>query len=691
MATEVGIVMSLYDKVSPTLKSIAGNTKAFDKSLDDLEASLRTYDKAQEELVTKSSSLKKAMEESKMKVADARKEWKRLKDEASKGAFDAAIEEQEKIKQALKETSEAIKVNNDGYQSLYKNAVRAADAASKAGNHADKNGGLMSGLKAAGLTKMLGDSMTQLAGAGLESMLGQPTATAVSGILSGITSGAAMGAMTGTPHGIAAGAVIGGITGIANAATSVGSAQDDAFKGYVQEQVQGQLSKRDGDIQGGSTIAGQRQQDAIAFNRLLGDGKGDAYLSDLRTLAANTPMEYGDLTLMSRSLATGFKDDPARMLELMRDVGDAGAALGVDAGGMNTMATAMSRMQASGKVTLEYLNLIQERGVDAVEMLSDGLGTTKAEIYDLISKGKLNGVEAVQIIQDKMREMYGGAMEQQSKTFAGLSSTLSDAETEMRNAYGEGYNAERGMGIKEQTDWLTGASGEAQMEANKAIGAWQASLENAKEQYIRDAVDGAMESDDYQRAKAAGDAAEMGRIIMQAKVQGQSEYNASEGAQLAVASEKELIAGVRSDTSLKSDYWDTGYEMGQEYSKGMLAGIRASEVFSTLTAGNTSTAQWTDEGGNVHNNGASGYFDDGGNFHSAAYGMRTIPYDNFPILAHQGEQLLTASEARARGAGSGVSVTVTGNEFHVRQESDIGDIASALADEIEFRQLAGAS
>ena len=33
MPEEVGIVMKLYDQVSPSLKSIAGNTKAFDKDM----------------------------------------------------------------------------------------------------------------------------------------------------------------------------------------------------------------------------------------------------------------------------------------------------------------------------------------------------------------------------------------------------------------------------------------------------------------------------------------------------------------------------------------------------------------------------------------------------------------------------------------------------------------------------------
>ena len=71
-------------------------------------------------------------------------------------------------------------------------------------------------------------------------------------------------------------------------------------------------------------------------------------------------------------------------------------------------------------------------------------------------------------------------------------------------------------------------------EANRAIGAWKAELENQKEQYIRDAMDAMMASDEYQTAKAEGDAAEMGRLIMEAKVQGMNEYNASDGAQLAL-------------------------------------------------------------------------------------------------------------------------------------------------------------
>ena len=87
-----------------------------------------------------------------------------------------------------------------------------------------------------------------------------------------------------------------------------------------------------------------------------------------------------------------------------------------------------------------------------------------------------------------------------------------------------------------------------------------------------------METDEYQQAQAEGDAAEMGRLIMQAKVQGMNEYNASEGAQLALESELALAAAIRDDASSNQAYWDAGYRKSQEYSKGLAAGMASALV-----------------------------------------------------------------------------------------------------------------
>ena len=181
MAEEVGIVMSLYDQVPPTLKAIAGSSQAFDKTLDDLEESIKAYDRAQDGLVKQYASLKKAMAETDNQVKAAHRSYE-------------AIDRQAELRRALNETESSLKINAKAYDNLNEQALKAAkgireteNAASRADNRAD-GVSMLSALGKAGIAGLVGDSISQAAGNILESSVGQPTATAVSGVLSGITS-----------------------------------------------------------------------------------------------------------------------------------------------------------------------------------------------------------------------------------------------------------------------------------------------------------------------------------------------------------------------------------------------------------------------------------------------------------------------------------------------------------------------
>ena len=675
MSEEVGIVMSLYDRVSPTLKAISGNSKAFDKNLDELEQSLKAYEKAQNSLVGKSADLKKALSEADQKVKDAQKSYKKLKDETSKGTLDAAIDEQTRLKNQLSETEGAIKANETAYRALYKTATDAATAMSKADNRAGGTGGgkgILSALGQAGLISMAGDAAGQWADALVGSAFGSNAGTMFSSGLSGAVQGAALGSLLGLP-GTVAGAVIGGGIGLITGGSQIYQEGDEAFKAYVQEAAEGQMEDLSTSITSGSATAAQRELDLIAFDQLLGSGQGAKYLADLREMAASTPMEYSDLTAMSRALATGFGTNQKRMLDLMEGIGNAGSAVGVDASGMTYMAQVMSRMQSSGKVGLEDLNAFQDRGIDVIGMLSDALGKSQGDIYDMISKGSISGTKAVDIIQQGL-EQYAGAMDKMSQTFSGLESTLADAQTEMDNAYGEGYNETRKKGLQEEIDYLSGESGALIQEANRAMGAWQAELENSKEQYIRDAMDAVINSDEYKAAMSEGTDegyAEAGRMLMEAKVRGMNEYNASEGAQLMLQLETEMAATIRDDTASNDAYWDAGYRKGQEYSKGWAA-ARTSQWIEDVPDENTVA-------GRVRAR----------NHYRYAYGLDRVPYDDFPALLHEGERVLTAREAREADSkpGRSISITITGNQFGVGVSAE--EIAERLADQIELKFAAG--
>ena len=726
MSEEVGIVMSLYDKVSPTLKAISGNTKAFDKSLDELEQSLKAYEKAQDSMVKQSADLKKAMAEADQKVKDARKSYRQLKDETSKGALDAAIDEQERLRQRLSDTEAAIKANRSAYQDLYKSAQDAARGMSKLDNRAAQtNSGregdaLLNGLAAAGIGSLWSDAVSQLGNSYLSSAMGESQARRISGILSGAISGGTMGSVFG-PQGIAIGAAAGGLAGLVSGQSEAFATEDEAFKSYYSGLVEAGASAREASLSAGSDTAAQRELDAIAFNRLLGEGVGDQYLSDLRTMAAATPMEYSDLTDMSRALATGFGDSPQRMLELMEAIGDAGSAVGVTASDMTEMARAMSRMNSSGKATLEYLNIFQDRGVDAIGMLSEALGKTQGEIYDMISKGEINGKKAANILQQGMVEAYSGAMEQMSTTFSGLSSTLADAQTELNNAYGEGYNSTRSGGLEAEISAYGGLLGQAVENLNRISGENAAYLENLSERYTREALSAVLLGEDttlfggeqqaelermrdeFIDASAAYEdgsqeaGLKMDSLRTQAEALATAAYESSDQYQMLHETELDQIEAIRENTVALGG-WRNELEKQQELSKGQ-GGSVASGIFGMLEQQGAQKTGLSGSGatytvGDAMSFGKSllTHLEQAGSSHTGfAYGLDRVPYDNYAAILHQGERVLTAREARAmdRQGGAFGPVTVTGNQFVIRQESDIDAVAAAILRRAELAAQGG--
>lgn len=692
---EVGIVMTLNDKLSSALKTIAGNVKAFDKDVDELNAAFRGLTEAQEGLIAKQTGLKKALETSAVKVADARKEYRKLKDETSKGALDAAIEEQTLLQKELKSTEAEIRLNNKAYEALEKSAIdaakgiREAETRSKSAAQGMKEDartvkesmgsgdGILKKLRDSELSKMIGGAVTSVISAGLESALGQPMATAVESTLSGITQGVSAGALFG-PTGMAIGGVIGAVTGGIQGLTAIEQARDDSFKSYVQESVESQLSEMDSIRASGSAIAGQREQDQIAFAQSFGsDEAARQYLDQVKAMAVNTNYSYDEITGYSKSLLNTYSAEDT--LGVLQTLSDATAGLNLDSSGVSMFINGLSRMRTTNKATQEYLNYFSERGLDVYEALSRSTGEGKSEIASMVSKGNISGSDAAQAILDYIQEEFGGLSEKLASTYDAMVDNLGDAEANLNAMMGEGYNEARKAGIEAQSDWL---ESDELAEAYKAIGAWKAELENAKERYIREAVDEAMSSEEYKSAEAAGDAAEMGRIIMQAKIKGMGEYNANEGKDEVLAQELALIEGVRADTALNSGYWDAGYALGQEFSKGRAAAMQEisaaavpSYMIETSSDYDPTRAFLGDE--------IMGY--------SHAYGLERVPYDDYPALLHEGERVLTASQAREQDQGGSapiIHVTVSGNTFGAGL--DEAAVAQAIASEMLLQLEAGA-
>ncbi|HBD31417.1 MAG TPA: phage tail protein [Oscillibacter sp.] len=655
---ETSIVIKATDRYSDVLKTLSKTTKAFSDDVDSLEEGLYALNKNKYTLKLDAKKAQQALKEAEKQFDLTHSAADGLKMELAQANYDNVVRNLNAVTKEARNTEKAI------------SKLENRSGGGGGGGAANFGKSVVQALAISGITdsakQLLSQGATTLAG----SAFGNEGGMLFSNALSMATSGASAGFMVAGPAGALVGAGIGGLVGLGSGALQSYESQDSSFKSYVQDAVQEQLDAQSESLTSGSSIAAGRETDKISFATLFGSKEtADSYLSNLVGMANSTPFLYDDLTSMSKTLAT-YGYDADSILPVLQTIGDAGAALGQSTSDMTAVATAIGRMKSSNKTTLEYLNILNDRGIGAVGMLSDAYGVDQGTMYSMISKGEVAGQDAVRIILDALSDSFAGAMEAQSKTFSGITSTIEGLQQELDNAMGEGYNQTRMQGLEAQKEWLAGDSGQEMQEAYTAIGAWKASLENAKEQYIRDAMNDAMGSEEYKTAEAEGDAAEMGRILMKAKIDGMNEYNANEGKDEELAQELSLIESVRDDAALNSAYWDAGYTLGQEFSKGRTAATNEAMVEEAWRlSGRTKGRHVT-------------------NWNARAIGIDYVPYDNFPALLHEGEKVLTAGEARQEKNGVS-SIQIVMNGTVIREEADVQRVAQELLNKLEEANMRG--
>ena len=710
--TDASIAFSVTDNLSQSIVSMKNSLSEFRNDAAGLQKQLDMLDKTKIQL--KNVDLRQAKQE----LQQAEKAIRELGDaatEADRAAananFERASQNYENIRAQLDLTSRQARQTQkdllDATGAISKVENRAGSSVGGAGSLVGGAGSVLSALGKAGLFSMAGDAAGQWGDLLVGSAFGSDTGGLFGSALSGAASGAAIGSLGGAP-GTAIGAAIGGVIGLASGGAQAAESRDQAFAGYYSGLYDQQQSAQAESQASGSATAAQRELAAIAFNRLLGAGVGDQYLADLRGLAAETPMEYEDLTGMSRALATGFGDSPERMLELMSAIGDAGSAVGVTAADMTEMARAMSRMNSSGKATLEYLNIFQDRGVDVIGMLGEAMGKTQGQIYGMISKGEINGQRAADIIQAGMESRYSGSMEEMARTFEGLTSTLSDTMTELNAAYGDGYNDTRKGGLQAEIDAYGGALGEAIQSLNGISGQNAAYLENLGEQYKREALGSVLLGEDttlfseedqtqlaelrQQFAEASAQYAETGdrnaAITMEstrssAEMIAQAAYENSEQYRMLQDAQEDSLDAIRSNTSAL-EAATAAYELAQERTKGAGGGVldAIASLFGDPEADSADPAMgdWS----------YNADLDGGSAGAGHAYGLRRVPYDNYAALLHEGERVLTAREAREQDRGGGapsITVQVSGNTFGAGLDEEA--VAQHIAEAVWSKVQAG--
>lgn len=653
MSTDISISISVRDNFSSAITTMKNASNSFKKDVTDLQNKLDMLNKNKITLKVETDKAKSALKE-------AEKAFKDLGEAAGEEQVKSLKKANYEYEQARKNLSLLSKEARNTEKDILSltGAIKETDNKSENGSVKVADS-LASSFASSRANKLIGDMLENVAGGAINSIYGDTGSTIFNNVLSGAMSGMVAGsAIPGI--GNVLGTAIGAGVGLMNAGVSIFGKKDEVFKSVVQSSFEDTMQAQNETLIRGSSVAGNREMKQIQFANILGSDKAaNDYLTEMTKFASKTPFEYDQLAEISKTLLSyGYKQD--ELIPLLTKVGDAGSALGLNAGDINSVAASLGKMQTTDKADLTDLNSLMDKGIPVWDYLAEASGKTKEDVQEMVSNGLVPGAEVAKAISDYMGANFAGSMDKQSETFEGLMSSLEEAQNEIDNAMGEGYNEERKKGIQAQIDYFEGESGEKIKEANRMIGEWKASLENDREDAIRSAMDEMLNSDDYKDAAAKGDRVKMGALLAEAQVKGENEYKARDGFQLRFKTEMELVEKIRENTALKQEYYNTGYIMEQEFSKGRIGAIQFvdSDFEPSYRRGK----------GRAHTR-KRGYSKN-------AYGLNYVPYDDFPALLHQGERVLTASENRS--SKTIPQVNITGNEFNVRSDDDIERIGDVI-------------
>lgn len=169
-----------------------------------------------------------------------------------------------------------------------------------------------------------------------------------------------------------------------------------------------------------------KEQAEIAFTTMLGGAReATTMMQQLQEFAARTPFEFERLIPSTqRLMAFGF--EAQRIIPMLRNIGDAVAGLGGGEEMINRVTLALGQMQAKGVVAAQEMMQLTEAGIPAWEYLARALDTDVAGAMKLVEQRTVDAGTAIDAVLAGMERDFGGMMEEQSRTWDGLWSTIHD-------------------------------------------------------------------------------------------------------------------------------------------------------------------------------------------------------------------------------------------------------------------------
>ncbi|HEX2927557.1 MAG TPA: tape measure protein [Ruminiclostridium sp.] len=467
-----------------------------------------------------------------------------------------------------------------------------------------------------------------------------------------------------------------------------------------------------------TSLAGQMEQTEMAYETMLKSQKaGKQMMSDLKNFAVATPFEFSDLSQTTQyALAMGFKQKD--LLGLLKDAGDASSGIGKGEEGVENIIRALGQMQQKGKVSAEEINQLAENGIGAWGYIAKAIGKTTAETMKLSEKGLIPADKAILAIRKGMRQDYSGMMAKQSKTLLGVISNIKDfVNLNILGSFGEGIRMGILPSLNRFTDMLTnnGAGMKKFQDRIEGIGKSIGSFIGTNADKLLRYFNRLFNNKNFQNANFGGKI----KIVLNDMYSSMKAWIDGEGGKKI----KGFFSSMASNAinvllTVATKFIPKFVELGLKFGSAMAQGVASSiadkalgeitdkqgknfkvsastTMFDAINHGRYLKQEAKKDGtykpkkaqkynslGSALLGGLGDAFGDiksqfSGMAKQRAFGVSRVPYNNYPIMAHEGEQLLTKQEANSR-QGSAITVEKLADQIIVREEADINKFANEL-------------
>ncbi|QDU62174.1 hypothetical protein Pan216_30410 [Planctomycetes bacterium Pan216] len=175
----------------------------------------------------------------------------------------------------------------------------------------------------------------------------------------------------------------------------------------------------------GLKLAADAETAEVAFTTMTQSGeRARKLIRDLQTFSESTPFEFGDIRGAANTLL-GFRMEAERIPDTLRRIGDIAAGTNQPIG---ELALVYAKAKNAGRLMMDDVNELSARGVPIIAEVAKQFGIAESEVRKFVERGQVSFANLEEAFRSLTAEggMFAGMTAAQSKTLAGLYSTLRD-------------------------------------------------------------------------------------------------------------------------------------------------------------------------------------------------------------------------------------------------------------------------